>query len=462
LIEIPRSVLRQFRLALKRSFPPRCRPEQKLWVVVKVGKDKLTIHAQHTDAGISLQLPAHHAPEVLALPAAALDEAQGREGSVTLERQGDKIVARWDEAGIPRVLEFDTTDPANLPSFPQPPTSFVVNPPELLKALDQAMHCAAMDGVRYATCKVQLRGSGEIVATDGKQLLMQGGFKFPWKDSVLVPRMTLFGAGVLPEDAPVKIGRSGKHVVIQAGDWTVALTADTEGRFPKVEEVIPKGNSTTWTLSPADTAAILQALPKLPGLKDENAPVTVELNGKVVVGAKGEGQGRPVELHLEQSRITGPPIRFSTNRNLLARALQLGFREVRVVNADTPLVCQEAQRLFVWMPLPKESCTPGHPDTIVVRGLNSTSPPNNKTERRRSPPRQRARGSPITQPPAEQAAKPNGLGSLIEEARELTTAMRGMFARSRSLLSALRLHRRKARIVDSTLASLKKLHGKVQ
>ena len=77
-------------------------------------------------------------------------------------------------------------------------------------------------------------------------------------------------------------------------------------------------------------------------------------------------------------------------------------------------------------------------------------------------PRNRSNGKPITPPKAEPAAKPIGLGSLIEEAREMRAAVQGMFARSKSLLSALQLHRRKARIVDSTLASLKKLQNKVQ
>ena len=206
MIRIPRSVLRQFQLALKRSLSSRF-PRLHQWIVLEAAKDKLTIQAQHIDAAISFHMPAQHAPEVVALPALALEEAAGKEGIVTWERQGERVIARWDEAGIPRVVEYDTTDPAKLPPFPPLPTTFVTNPPVIIKALDDAMHSTAVDSVRYATGKVQLRGSGEIVATDGKQLLMQKGFKFPWKDNVLVARMLFFGAGVLPDDTPVKIGR---------------------------------------------------------------------------------------------------------------------------------------------------------------------------------------------------------------------------------------------------------------
>ena len=258
------------------------------------------------------------------------------------------------------------------------------------------------------------------------------------------------------------IGRTAKHVVIQAGEWTIALAMDTKGRYPNVEEVIPKGSSTTLTLSPADASALLRNLPKLPGVKDDNSPVTVDCNGKIAVRAKGD-QSRSVELVLEQSKLDGRPVRFSTNRHLLARALQLGFHEIQIVNADTPMACRDNERLFVWMPLPKESCIAPHPDGIVIRASGSKPPPTGKLERRKPAPRQPGNGKPVKVTKAEPApVKPAGLGALIEEAREMKTAMQGMFARSKNLIAALQLQRRKARIVDSTLASLKKLQNKVK
>ena len=324
------------------------------------------------------------------------------------------------------------------------------------------MHSTAVDSIRYATGKVQLRGSGEIVATDGKQLLMQRGFKFPWKDNVLIARMGLFGTGILPDDGPVQIGRTAKHVFVQVGNWTVALTVDTEGRYPDVEQVIPKSSTTTVTLSPEDASALLRNLPKLPGVKDDNSPVTVDCNGKIAVRAKGD-QSRSVELVLEQSKQDGRPVRFSTNRHLLARVLQLGFQEIQIVNADTPMACRDNQRLFVWMPLPKESCIASHPDGIVLRASGTKPMPPSKPERRKPAPRQRSNGRSVKVTKVEPApVKSAGLGALIEEAREMKAAMQGMFARSKNLIAALQLQRRKARIVDSTLASLKKLQNRVQ
>jgi hypothetical protein len=250
LIVIPRVALRAFRTVLRRSFPPRFPTDRQPPVVVEASAGKLILHAQHPEAAVGCQMPSSSkSSEVIVLPAQALQEIEGRTNNVTLERTADKVVARWDEEGVPRVVEYDAVDPAKVLPFPKLPGSFVTMPPNFIKSLDDAMHCAATESARYATTKVQLRGSGEIVATDSRQLLVQSGFKFAWKDNVLIPRVGLFGTNTLPSDVPVKIGRTPTHVVFHVGEWTIALTADTESRYPAVEEVIPKAARTTWTLS---------------------------------------------------------------------------------------------------------------------------------------------------------------------------------------------------------------------
>ena len=61
-------------------------------------------------------------------------------------------------------------------SFPEPAATLVPNGPELLTALDAAVQTTARDAARYALTRVQLRsGSGEVLATDGKLLLIQAG-----------------------------------------------------------------------------------------------------------------------------------------------------------------------------------------------------------------------------------------------------------------------------------------------
>jgi hypothetical protein len=42
------------------------------------------------------------------------------------------------------------------------------------------------------------------------------------------------------------------------------------------------------------------------------------------------------------------------NRQILARAIQLGFGEFHIPNPDTPFLCRDNHRTYLAMPLPKE------------------------------------------------------------------------------------------------------------
>src|SRR5439155_13962763 len=97
---------------------------------------------------------------------------------VTLENSGAGAVqARWNDAGVPQVRAYAAPDPEQLPPFPAEPAAFTGLEAGFLQALDAAGHTAAREQVRYALSRLQLRGSrGEVVATDGRQVLIQGGF----------------------------------------------------------------------------------------------------------------------------------------------------------------------------------------------------------------------------------------------------------------------------------------------
>ncbi|OAI54618.1 hypothetical protein AYO44_14640 [Planctomycetaceae bacterium SCGC AG-212-F19] len=462
MIEIPRVALRAFRTALRRSFPPRLPTDRQPQVVVDVNDGRLLLQAQHPDGAIACQLPSSHQTlEMIVLPAAFLLEAEGRVGNATLESTADKIVARWDEEGVPRSVEYAATDGAKLLPFPKLPGTFVTTPPHFIKALDDAVHCAAAESVRYATTKVQLRGSGEIVATDSRMLLVQSGFKFPWKDNVLIPRMTLFSANVLPTVVPLKVGRTGTHVVFQAGSWTVALPADTESRFPPYDQVIPKATRTTWAIAPADADVLIRTLPRLPGDKVSDAPVTVDLNGQVHVRAKAEDQTHPTDLKLEQSKVTGSPVRFAVNRHWLLRALQLGFREVRIAEPDVPLLCAEPQRKFLFMPLSKECVLPPSPDAIRITPTAVHSLPPTSLRKRKEKIMAMPQPKPSA-PPGPPRTNPNPPSIMpmmdpVSEAEALQTVLREALGRMNHLVLVLKQRRRQHKLVDSALTSLRQL-----
>ena len=57
----------------------------------------------------------------------------------------------------------------------------------------------AREATKYAMNRVLVKGkTGEIVATDSKQLLAWGGFQFPFHEDLLIPRSAVFGLQPFP------------------------------------------------------------------------------------------------------------------------------------------------------------------------------------------------------------------------------------------------------------------------
>ena len=52
-----------------------------------------------------------------------------------------------------------------------------------------------------------------------------------------------------------------------------------------------------------------RTLPRLPGTDSENAPVTLDLNGQVIVRARAEDQTQATEVVLAGSEVSGKPVR---------------------------------------------------------------------------------------------------------------------------------------------------------
>ena len=117
----------------------------------------------------------------------------------------------------------------------------------------------------------------------------------------------------------------------------------------------PDAATARLRLDPADASFLADTLGRLPGSEIHNAPVTVDLNGRVAVRARGSESEATTELVLSRSSYGGAPVRLQTNRDFLARAIRLGFGEVEVVDADSPLVCRAGDRAYAWQPLDADS-----------------------------------------------------------------------------------------------------------
>src|SRR5262249_35089554 len=152
--------------------------------------------------------------------------------------------------------------------------------------------------------------------TDGQQLLVHSGFQFGWAGDALVPAVPVFGGRELDPDQPVEVGRTDEHVVLRISGWTFWLRIDADGRFPRLDGVVPKPQeaSSYPRIAPADVTFLGTTLPRLPGRDDDHQSLTVDLNGRVSVRARAEGQSRTTEVVLARSECTGEPTRMCLNR----------------------------------------------------------------------------------------------------------------------------------------------------
>ena len=288
-------------------------------------------------------------------------------------------------------------------------------------------------------------------------------------------------------------------MAIRIGPWLYQVKLGKELRFPNVAHHLQSPTSAVARLqiAPADAQFLDQSLPGLPGNDDTYRAITLDMNGQIAIRARGEDQPQPTELLLGQSERIGDPLRISTDRRYLTRALRLGFRELLFYAANAPIQCTDETRHYLWAVLEPDSAI--KPSAKAIRVASPASEPSTTTvtctnDRRRQGRRQGAVTAPggtdnehsqtdhesCKEPPmsenntdrktttaAEQSARgkdreqpeaaTNGdLASLVESAR---TALREADSKLRALSTALKQHQRQFKLVRSTLSSLQQLQG---
>lgn len=486
MITITRSQVRRLRVAFRRAALGIAHRGHVAELVLRSGGGQLRAQHRYCDLAVEFAGPGPDGPEeAVALPLDALADFEGTADTpVTLEAAApDRTVVRWEDRGIPQSVEYHLVTPLDqIEPMPALPASWAANPGQLLDALAEATETGAPGSTRYALEMIQLRGhGGRIAATDGRQLLVRSGFRFPWSDDLLIQGRPIFGCRVIPRDQPVEVGTTDTHVVFRAGPWTISCVIQRESRFPDVERVIPAEAAvgTRLRLDPEDARFLESALDRLPGAEERYSPVTLDLNGVVAVRAAAPDQpARVTELVLSRSAYTGSPLRLCTNRALLRRALHLGFAEIGFSDDESPFVCRDASRLFVVQPLEGGAASPEGAEVTRIEsgsahGERSRGPARPETPRRPTAVRESSNGhEPArlteTREPVLPRASANGgatgseqpgtsLAALIQEAESLHAALADARSRTARLIAGLRRQRKQSRLLSETLRSLRQL-----
>jgi outer membrane protein assembly factor BamB len=167
-VEISRALARRFRSLLRGSVQaadPRGPPPL---IVCLAGEAGLTVTCRQGDAGLRYHRPGACPHSAVALPAPVLAQLEGRsEEPVLLEQAAHfRVRASWREAGSPRSLEFDTTDPSALPEAAWPEATAEAGP-GFLDALAEAARTTARGPGRPSLSRVLLRGRDATVVYHG-------------------------------------------------------------------------------------------------------------------------------------------------------------------------------------------------------------------------------------------------------------------------------------------------------
>lgn len=469
MIHLTRSQARQLRAVFRRAGVGKVQGGYGQRILFRAADDTLRIRALTCNSAIEYQA-VHQGPAVAAmLPLELLAACEGsRPDPVQLDfSAADKVTASWTDKRSPVVLDFAATAPSDaLPPFPPLPDTFTGNEPSLWTALREAANTTDHDPQRFALGCVQLCGSsGRIAATDGQQALVQSGFAFPWTKDLLVPASGVFGCRELTSNEPIQVGRTEDWVTFQTGPWTVSLKLEQDARFPNVSRHIgdPAAASSHLRIADSDGDFLNDALPRLPCEDHTNCPITLDLNGQVLIRGRAADQSRATELALSNSRLEGDAIMVNSNREYLLRALRLGFRDVHFYGREQPVLCDGGGRQYVWALLSPESPIPSSRDLIRIASIQRHADDTSGHPQPRR--RKTAVSEPISQSPSTgekpvtkvKRSSASKRPSPIEQAIAFRDALRAAIVQANELIRSLKQQKREARLVQTTLASLKQL-----
>lgn len=471
MLTLSRSLVRQLRILLSRALDLPARLHNSCPLHLESGPQGLVVRAQLGDyAAEYRQLTPQ--PQLSLVTSFQLFKAteSTKPDPVTFDRD-DKGATRvgWHEGPVPRVM---TEDPPHVDpgaKFPDSPAIWSTNPPALWRALSAAYGTTDPESSRYALGCIQLRGtSGHLAATDGSQLYRESGFAFGWEEEVLIRGLKLFTTKELPSDQPVEIALHDKRVVLRSGSWTFWLPVQ-EGRFPRVDDVVPVPTQTKTRLNlPSAQQQFLKE--NLPRLQGGGLPpcVTVDLNGHVAIRSRESDGAPPTQLTLTKATYEGEPMQVVTARRYLQRALDLGFQEVHLVGPQAVIVCRDGTRDYTWMAIDPQSAVQASadmveiiaPDHIAASRVRRTSVPE-AANVSISPPPTTVTMSETTSAPRARMSRGTPLAetSLIEQAQGLRSKLHELLVETGELVRSAKRQKQQERLVRTTLASLKELQA---
>ncbi len=243
----------------------------------------------------------------------------------------------------------------------------------------EAMQCCSQDQSRYILRGACLDGRNEkahyIVGTNGKFLYSANSFIFPFKDDIVLPDSKFINGSSLLDNEPCfmaiqpvpvkevkgdekpkksdKPNEPPKYICLQSKQWQF-VTKQIEGQYPNWKMVIPEVDG-KWTMIKLPETAMeqmLKVIPNLPGLDQPNCTIRLRTGENCLwVDGRSKNDKEWTSIAIPDVKITGKPKETCLNRHFLLPALKFGLSELAILDQLSPMVCSNAGKKMVIMPL---------------------------------------------------------------------------------------------------------------
>ena len=270
--------------------------------------------------------------------------------TVQFEDVGNKIAALFHAGNIPVIKRFKT-----FPIDEWPELSEIYNrgykSDTLFAKICDAIPSASKDSTRKILQSVLLE-SDVVVATNGKELVKlhcNTGIR----EAVPIP-ITKFLQSANFAKCSGTIAVQEVNGVMQCqleSDGWIYTTKCIDGNYPNYRHVIPKSSTASIELSGKDMEYLKKGVPLL-NCNDEHNTVHLYANHRQVKVLPAKYKGAALTVN---SRYKGvKPVAISLNRELLLRAIELGFGKLEFMDGSgfAPITARGNNGdIFIMMPL---------------------------------------------------------------------------------------------------------------
>ena len=189
-----------------------------------------------------------------------------------------------------------------------------------------------------------------------------------------------------------------------------------------------------------------------------DAPVQIEMaTGDRVMATWDERQVPQLKHYdIPTSEHVFPDWPSSFSEKHLRRAIDLGFREIHVFAPDQPLLCVGDRRKYLWAVLtPSEAIKPSD-DAVRICSTSDPAATTNSTTQTQEEITV-AKQQDTTTRHEQQTHSIGSTEELIDAAEQLKASLRDTLGKTSVLIAGLKRHRKEAKIVRTTLDSLRQL-----